>query len=367
MHFNNILRYPEKTYREINNNILKIIKSGKFILGPEVESLEKKLSNVVKSKYCVGVSSGTDALLISLLALNVKYNDEVIVPSFSWISTAQVIEILGAKPIFVDVESDTCNIDANLIEKKISKRTKAIIVVSLFGNTPEFNKINKISYKYKIPVIEDAAQSLGGKYKNKFSCNLSTIGCTSFYPSKTLGSFGDAGAIFTNSNKLYKKIKKIRNQGKLRSGVHDILGVNGRIDTIQCGVLLSKLKFFKKELMLREKKFQYYYNFFQKFNFKSIKVLNYSKHGKSAYSQFTILSNKRKNIIDQFKKDKIPYSIYYPRPMHMQKVFNLKKKFFNKVSISISKKTISIPFGPYITRKEQNKVCKSFLKIKKKI
>jgi UDP-2-acetamido-2-deoxy-ribo-hexuluronate aminotransferase len=365
--FNNILRYPKKVYREINNNISKIIKNGQFILGPEVEKLEKKLSATVKTKYCVGVSSGTDALLISLLSLNIKHNDEVIVPSLSWISTAQVIKILGAKPIFVDIELDTCNIDANLVEKKISKKTRAIIAVSLFGNTPDFNKLNKISNKYKIPIIEDAAQSLGAKYKNKFSCNLTTIGCTSFFPSKTLGSFGDAGAVFTNSSKLYKKIKKIRNQGKFRSGIHDILGVNGRIDTLQCGILLSKLKHFKKELKLREVKYNYYHNFFKKNNFKSIKMLNYSKHGKSAFSQFTILSSNRKAIIEQFKRDKIPYSIYYSRPMHMQKIFNLKYKNFNKKSILVSKKTISIPFSPYITKKEQNKVCKSFLKIRKKI
>ena len=300
MQFNKINKITNKTKDLLSNSINKVIKNNKFIMGPDVEILEKNLLNFTGSKFCLGVSSGTDALLISLMALGVKRNDEVIVPSFSWISTASVIKFLEAKPIFVDIERDSCNIDIEKIEKSITKRTKCIIFVSLFGNVPNIDQINKIGKKYKLHIIEDGAQSFGAEYKNKKSCNLTTIGCTSFFPSKPLGSFGDAGAIFTNNRKLFLKMKAIRVHGQVKRGIHNVLGLNARIDTLQCAILNVKLGIFEKELKLRKKKFDYYYNFFKKHKFKYINLIRYEKFGKSAFAQFCILSSKRKFLLNIF-------------------------------------------------------------------
>ncbi len=365
MQFNKINQFPQKIKYEIRKNISNIVKHNKFIMGPEVQKLEEKLKQITLSKYCLGVSSGTDALLISLMALNIKRGDEIIVPSFSWISTASVVKLIYAKPIFVDVDQSTCNIDCDKIAKAVTKKTKGIIFTSLFGNVPDVDKINLIAKKNRLFVIEDGAQSFGAKYKSKNSCNLSTIGCTSFFPSKPLGAFGDAGAIFTNNQKLYKKMKAIRVHGQLKRHHHDILGINGRIDTIQCAILIAKIKYFKKELNLRKKKYLYYKNFFNQNNFKHIKVLDYEKFGKSAFAQFCILTNKRNFLIKIFKNHKIPYAIYYPKIMDEQKIFKAKKNKININSIKVSKKIISIPFSPYISKKEQDRVLNLIKKYEK--
>jgi UDP-2-acetamido-2-deoxy-ribo-hexuluronate aminotransferase len=363
MKFNSFLSVPQKIKKNINKNIYSVIKHGHFILGPEVLKLEQKLKKMINAKYCIGVSSGTDALLISLMALNIKKNDEVVVPAFSWISTASVIKLIGAKPIFVDIDMTTCNINEDLIEKNISKKTKAIIFVSLFGNTPNYKKIKKIGLKYKLPIIEDGAQSFGAKFKDKFSCNLSTIGCTSFFPSKPLGAFGDAGAIFTNKKELYLKMKNLRVQGQISKNYHKYLGVNGRIDTIQCAVLLAKIKNFGLELSLRKKKFLIYKNFFIKNSFKNIKLIEYEKYGKSSFAQFCLITSKRDFLISKMKKHNIPYAIYYPKPMDRQPMFKCKVK--TEKSLIISKKILSLPFGPYIKKSEQKKITNFFLKYKK--
>lgn len=356
MKFNSI--FPKS--KILNNNILKsikkVIKHGQFIMGPEVSKLEDNLKNFTKSKYCLTVSSGTDALLISMMALNIKKEDEIIVPSFSWISTASTIKLIGAKPIFVDVKFEDCNIDEDLIESKISKKTKAIICVSLFGNTPNIKKINEIAKKYKLPVIEDAAQSFGATYGRVHSCNLTTIGCTSFFPSKPLGSYGDAGAIFTNNKRLYLKMNSIRLHGKSKNKLHDRLGVNGRMDTMQCAIVLEKLKFFKNELKLRKKVFLKYYDFFAKNHFNKIKIINYASFGQSAYAQLCLLCKNREDLIKILKKKKIPYAIYYPKPMDQQKIFGVNKKNFTKNSHQISNQIISLPFGPYLNNTDINKI-----------
>jgi UDP-2-acetamido-2-deoxy-ribo-hexuluronate aminotransferase len=360
MQFNPIFNPSKKVNDRIFQNIKKVIKHGKFILGPEVIKLEESLKKFVNSKYCLCVSSGTDALLISLLGLNVKKNDEIIVPSFSWISTATMIKLIGAKAVFVDVNNDDCNINEKLIEKKISKKTKAIICVSLFGNTPNIQQINKIAKKYKLAVIEDAAQSFGAYYKNKKSGNLTSIGCTSFFPSKPLGSFGDAGAIFTNNKILFRKMKSIRTHGQYKRNFHDLLGINGRIDTLQCAVILEKLKHFKKEISLRKKVFQVYKNYFEKNKFKKINIVKYEKYGKSAYAQFCILTKERKFLIEKLKENKIPYAIYYPVPMDRQKIFKSSKKSPTKESKILSSTILSLPFGPYLKLKDQKRVIKVF-------
>ena len=365
MQFNKINKFPKQIDNEIKRNISRVIKHNRFIMGPEVQELEAKLKGLIGAKFCLGVSSGTDALLISLMALGVKRGDEIIVPSFSWISTASVIKLLDAKPIFIDIENETCNIDIKKLSKAISKKTKGIIFTSLFGNVPDVDKINKIAKNHKLFVIEDGAQSFGAKYKSGYSCNLTTIGCTSFFPSKPLGAFGDAGAIFTNNKNLFKKMRAIRIHGQIKRHKHDLLGLNGRIDTIQCAVLLAKIKCFKNELNLRKKKYNYYKTFFLKNKFKNLTIVEYEKFGKSAFAQFCLLTKKRNFLIKKFKTNNIPYAIYYPKTMDQQKLFGLKNYNKNFISINSSKQIISIPFSPYISKKEQDKVLNVFIKYKK--
>ena len=232
--------------KKIQSNILKVLDHGQYILGPEVSELESKLSEFTGSKHCVAVASGTDALLISLMAIGIKPNDEIITTSFSFFSTAEVISLLGAKPVFADIDPKTCNIDPKKLKELISDKTRAIIPVSLYGQPSDMDEINEIARKAgDIYVIEDAAQSFGSSYKNQKSCNLSAIGCTSFFPSKPLGCYGDGGAIFTNDDDLAQAFKEIRIHGQSERYKHSRIGIGGRMDTIQCAIVLAKLENFK--------------------------------------------------------------------------------------------------------------------------
>ena len=246
--FNDLNIQQEKIYNNLNKSIRRVFKHGKYIMGPEIDRLEKKLSSYVNSKYCITVSSGTDALLISLMALNISKGDEVITSPFSYFATSEVILMLGAKPIYVDIDLLTYNIDVNKIENKITNKTKAIMPVSIFGKCADLTNLEKISKKYKIPIIEDAAQSFGAIHNNRRSCNFGDIGCTSFFPSKPLGCYGDGGACFTNNISLANKIKKLRIHGQFKTNQPDLAGLNARLDSIQAAILIEKFKIFSKEV-----------------------------------------------------------------------------------------------------------------------
>ncbi|MGH8499499.1 MAG: DegT/DnrJ/EryC1/StrS family aminotransferase, partial [Methylococcales bacterium] len=236
----------------INSRIQRVLDHGQYIMGPEMRELEEKLALYTGARHCISVASGTEALLIALMALGVKAGDEVITTPFTFVATAEVIVLSGATPVFVDIEADTYNIDPPLIEAAISARTKAIIPVSLYGQVADMDEINAIAAKYgNIPVIEDAAQSFGATYKSRKSCNLSTFGCTSFFPSKPLGCYGDGGAVFTNDDKLAQTVRQIRVHGEESRYHHVRVGVCGRMDTIQCAVLLAKMERIDGELARR--------------------------------------------------------------------------------------------------------------------
>ena len=229
----------------IDARIQVVLDHGQYIMGPEVRELEERLELFTGARHCITVSSGTDALLIALMALGVKPGDEVITTPFTWVSTAEVIALLGATPVFVDVESDTCNINPNLIGAAITPKTKAIIPVSLYGQVADMDEINAIAARHgNIPVVEDAAQSFGATYKGRKTCNLSTIGCSSFFPSKPLGCYGDGGVIFTNENALATAMREIRVHGQERRYHHTRVGLGGRMDTLQCAIVLAKLEKF---------------------------------------------------------------------------------------------------------------------------
>ena len=238
---------------DLNSRIETVLSHGQYIMGPEIEELETKLANYTGSKHCITVSSGTDALLISLMGLDVGYGDEIITTPLTWVSTVEVIVLLGATPVFVDIDPQTCNIDHNKIEEKINSRTKGIIPVSLYGQPSNMYFINDIAKRYQLPVIEDAAQSFGAMFEDKKSCNLSTIGCTSFFPSKPLGCYGDGGAIFTDDDSLAKIFKELRLNGQENKNKFNRIGVQGRLDTLQAAILLSKMEVFPEEVERRHK------------------------------------------------------------------------------------------------------------------
>ena len=235
----------------IENRIHRVLHHGAYIMGPEVTELEAQLAAYTGSKHCITVASGTDALLIAMMALGIKPGDEIITTPFTFIATGEMIALIGAKPVFVDIDPRTYNLDPALIEAAITPRTKAIMPVSLYGQCAEFDEINAIAAKHGLPVIEDAAQSFGATYKGRKSCALSTIGCTSFFPSKPLGCYGDGGACFTDDDALAKLMREIRVHGQERRYYHPIIGVNGRMDTLQCAVLLAKMPTFPDEVRAR--------------------------------------------------------------------------------------------------------------------
>ena len=285
------LKIQQKIIKEdLNSRIQKVLSHGKYVMGPEVEELEEKLAEFVNSKHCITVSSGTDALLISLMSLGIKPGDEVITSPFSWISTTEVIVMLGATPVFVDIDPDTCNLDHTKIEKSITNKTKALMPVSLFGQPSKMDSINTVAKKHKIPVIEDAAQSFGATYLGKKSCNLSTIGCTSFFPSKPLGCYGDGGAIFTNNSSLAKVCREIRLNGQENKNKFNRIGIQGRLDTLQAAILLAKMEIFPDEVDLRRKIAQNYNNSFVDLGINHVKE---TKGCLGVYAQYTIFSDQR--------------------------------------------------------------------------
>jgi UDP-2-acetamido-2-deoxy-ribo-hexuluronate aminotransferase len=340
----------------INARIQQVMDHGQFILGPEVREVELKLAQYTGSKHCVTVSSGTDSLLIALMALGVGAGDEVITVPYTWISTAEVISLLGAKPVFVDIRPDTWNMDETLLEAAITDKTKAIIPVSIYGQCPDMDAINSIADKYNLPVIEDAAQSFGAIYKGKKSCNLSSIGSTSFFPSKPLGCYGDAGALFTNDDDLAEKFRWIRVHGQERKHHHPILGINGRMDTIQAAILLEILEVFPEEVQKREQLGQTYSTGLA--GVEDISTPTVGEYNTSVYAQYTILSEHREQIQQSLKVKDIPSVSYYSVPLHLQPVFaHLGHKTGDfPVSENVANQCLSLPMSPYLTQEDQAKV-----------
>jgi UDP-2-acetamido-2-deoxy-ribo-hexuluronate aminotransferase len=329
---------------------------GQFILGPEVREVEEKLAQYTGSKHCVTVSSGTDSLLIALMALGVGAGDEVITVPYTWISTAEVISLLGAKPVFVDIRPDTWNMDEALLEAAITDKTKGIMPVSIYGQCPDMDAINEVAKKYHLHVIEDAAQSFGATYRGKKSCNLSTIGSTSFFPSKPLGCYGDAGALFTNDDELAEKFRWIRVHGQEHKHHHPILGLNGRMDTIQAAILLEILEVFPDELQKREQLGQTYSE--RLLHLDGLETPRIGEHNTSVYAQYTVLSEQRKQIQQSLKEKDIPSVSYYSVPLHLQPVFQ--KLAYNvgnfPVAEKVANRCLSLPMSPYLTQEDQSKV-----------
>ena len=318
--------------------------------------MEEKLALYTGSKHCVTVSSGTDALLIALMALGIGAGDEVITVPYTWISSAEVIALLGAKPVFVEIRPDTWNMDETKLEAAITDKTKAIMPVSIYGQSSDMDAINTTAQKYYIPVIEDAAQSFGATYKGKKSCNLSTIGSTSFFPSKPLGCYGDGGALFTNDDELAEKFRWIRVHGQERKYHHPILGVNGRMDTLQAAILLEVLEVFPDEVQKRESLGQTYSEGLAHLD--GLKTPSIGEYNTSVYAQYTILSDQREQIQQSLKVKDTPSVSYYSVPLHLQPVFkhlgHQVRDF--PVAEKVANQCLSLPMSPYLSARDQSHV-----------
>jgi UDP-2-acetamido-2-deoxy-ribo-hexuluronate aminotransferase len=348
----------------VNARIQKVLEHGQYVLGPECTELENLLAQYVGTKHCVAASSGTDTLLIAMLALDIGPGDEVITSPFTFISTGEMIALIGAKPVFVDIEPRTYNLDPALIEAAITPRTKAIMPVSLYGQCADFDAINAIARKHNIPVIEDGAQSFGALYKGKRSCGLSEIGSTSFFPSKPLGAYGDAGALFTNDDHLAKLMREIRVHGQDRRYHHPRLGINGRLDTLQAAILLSKMEVFEDEVQARARLGARYTELLNEaFAGQSIiKTPTVESNNLSVYAQYTLEvpheNDGRAQFEKRMKEQGIPTAVHYPLSLHQQPVFaglGYKAGDF-PVSERMAARVVSLPMHPYLTDAQQQQV-----------
>ena len=349
--FINLKSQQKQVLPQLERNLRQVLHHGKYIMGPEIAELEQKLADYVGAKHCISVSSGTDALLIAMMALGIGPDDEVITTPFSFIATAETIVLLGAKPVFVDIDPRTYNIDPKQIEAAITAKTKAIMPVSLYGQCADFDAINQ----YNIPVIEDAAQSFGATYKGKKSCNLSTIGCTSFFPSKPLGGYGDSGACFTNDDELAKFMREIRVHGQDKRYHHARIGINGRMDTLQAAILLAKLEIFPQEVEARNRIGQAYTD-----ALKDIVITPYIEpHNTSVYAQYTIQVDNSDKLQNKLKEQGIPTAVHYPIPLNKQPAFAHLEVSNCSVAEKVAQRVISLPMHPYLTEVEQMEICKN--------
>ncbi|HMM54525.1 MAG TPA: DegT/DnrJ/EryC1/StrS family aminotransferase [Candidatus Desulfobacillus sp.] len=360
MHFIDLKAQYAALKETIDARIQKVLDHGQYIMGPEVRELEEKLEAWTGARHCITAASGTEALLISLMALGIRPGDEVITTPFTFVATAEVIVLLGARPVFVDIQPDTCNIDPSRIEAAITPRTRAIMPVSLYGQPADMDEINAIAARHGLPVVEDACQSFGAAYKGKKSCNLSTIGCTSFFPSKPLGCYGDGGAIFTSDDALAKAMREIRVHGQERRYYHTRVGVGGRMDTLQCAVVLAKLERFDWEIQRRMELGARYTQLIAAhcpLPTDNCQLPTLRPDRTSVYAQYTVLIDNRDVVARHLNDQGIPTAVHYPVPLNQQPAY---KDTFDggdtPVSERIAKRVVSLPMGPDLSASDQDRI-----------
>lgn len=343
---------------QIDANIQKVLDHGQYILGPEVAELEEKLCAYTGAKHCISVANGTDALQIAQMALGIGPGDEVITPGFTYIATAETVALLGAKPVYVDIDPHTCNLDPQLLEAAITPRTKAIIPVSLYGQCADYDAINVVAAKHGLTVIEDAAQSFGATYKGRKSCNLTTIACTSFFPSKPLGCYGDGGAIFTNDDELAKVMRQIARHGQDRRYHHVRVGVNSRLDTLQAAILLPKLAVLDQEISQRQKVALQYTHLLDRNRL--ILVPHVEEGNTSAWAQYTIQIDSREQVQELLKAEGIPTAVHYPIPLNKQPAV-ADARVSLPVGDEVARRVMSLPMHPYLAIEDQEKIVATLL------
>jgi UDP-2-acetamido-2-deoxy-ribo-hexuluronate aminotransferase len=358
MEFIDLKSQQARIREHLDRRIQAVLEHGRYIMGPEVTELEQRLTDYTGAKHCITVASGTEALLISLMALGIGPGDEVVTTPFTFVATAEVIVLLGATPVFVDIEPDTCNIAAGKIEAAITTRTKAIMPVSLYGQPADMDEINAIAARHgNIPVIEDAAQSLGSTYKGRKSCNLSTIGCTSFFPSKPLGCYGDGGAIFTSDDAIAQACREIRVHGQSRRYVHTRVGVGGRMDTLQCAIVLAKLEQFDWEV---ERRLEIGARYNSLMDAKGILRVRQRADRNSVFAQYTVFVEDRDLLQHKLKEVGIPTAVHYPLPLNNQPAYQeVSKGSETIVAMKAAKVVMSLPMYPYLSDETIAMICQS--------
>jgi UDP-2-acetamido-2-deoxy-ribo-hexuluronate aminotransferase len=350
----------------VDARIARVLEHGQYILGPEVTELESVLARYVGTRHCIAASSGTDTLLIALMALGIGPGDEVITAPFTFFATGEMIALVGAKPVFVDVDPRTYNLDPALLEAAITPRTRAIMPVSLYGQCAEFDAINAIACRHGLPVVEDGAQSFGATYKGRRSCGLSFIGSTSFFPSKPLGGYGDGGALFTDDDALAKLMREIRVHGQDRRYHHPRLGLNGRLDSLQAAVLLAKMEIFEDEVAARIRIGARYGELIREaFGEEGVVRAPYVEpHNTCVYAQYTVEVDERDSVETRMKASGVPTAVHYPLPLHLQPVFAHLGVPEGRYPASerAARRVISLPMHPYLTDDVQRRVVEALVR-----
>lgn len=361
MEFTDLKSQYQRIKPEMDSAIHQVLEHGRFILGPEVDQLEARLCEFTGAKYCISVANGTDALQIALMSLGVGPGDEVIAPGFSYIATAEAAALLGATVVYVDIDPRTYNLDPDLLEAAITPRTKAIIPVSLYGQCADFDAINAVAARHDIAVIEDAAQSFGASYKGQKSCNLSRIACTSFFPTKPLGCFGDGGAVFTDDDELARVIRQIARHGQDRRYHHVRIGVNSRLDTLQAAILLAKMDVFDSEIDLRQHAAGRYDVMLREIGLTTMPEV--VQHCSSVWAQYTIRVANRDAVQEALSAQGVPTMVHYPIPLNRQPAVAAPSASL-PVGDLVSSQVLSLPFGPYISEADQRKVVDALAGLK---
>jgi UDP-2-acetamido-2-deoxy-ribo-hexuluronate aminotransferase len=355
-------------YKAIQNDVLdriqRVLDHGQYIMGPEVIELEERLAAYVGVKHCIAASSGTDTLLIALMALEIEPGDEVITTPFTFIATGEMILLAGGIPVFVDIDPLTYNIDAEQIEAHITNKTRAIIPVSLYGQCSNMDAVNAVAEKYGLAVIEDGAQSFGAEYKGKKSCGLSTIGSTSFYPSKPLGCYGDGGALFTDDDMLAKAMREIRVHGQDRRYHHPRIGLNGRLDTLQAAILLAKLERFDWEVKQRQLVANRYKSLLGSAAPEYLELPHLAPGCTSVYAQYTVSVRDRDEFCTQMRAAGIPTAIHYPTPLHLQPAFSGCEAGVGDFPVAemAAASVVSLPMGPDLSPEIQEMIAAQTIK-----
>lgn len=352
MEFIDLKAQQARIRNTLDRRIAKALEHGRYVLGPEVQELEGRLGEYVGTRHCVSVGSGTDALLIALMILGVGPGDEVITSPFTFIATGEVIALLGATPVFVDIDPRTYNLDPALLEPAITPRTRAIMPVSLYGQCADLTAINALARRHGLPVIEDGAQSFGATHQGRRSCGLTTLGCTSFFPAKPLGCYGEGGALFTDDDTLAQSAREIRVHGQDRRYHHSRLGINARLETLQAAVLLAKLEIFDDEVERRGALAARYGELLAE------RVLTpYLALGNtSVYGQYTVQVDARERVIAHLEQAGIPSAVHYPIPLYRQPAL-LQEGLVLPHTERAAERVVSLPFHPYLTEEQMQRVC----------
>lgn len=367
---------------QLESNLRAVLDHGRYVMGPEIGALEQRLAEFVGVEHCIGVSSGTDALLVALMALDIGPGDEVITTPFTFVATAEVIALLGAVPKFVDIDPRTYNLDPTLIEAAIGPKTRAIMPVSLYGQCADMDAINAIADRHALPVIEDAAQSFGATYKGRRSCGLSTIGCTSFFPSKPLGAYGDGGACFTNDAALAERMRQVLNHGQDKRYSHPRLGINGRLDSMQAAVLLAKLEIFDDEVQRRGDIGSIYVHSLLQMGahlsgpdpvpeealdsmaapLGAVIAPWIEPYNTSVHAQFTIEVANREQVIERLTAQGIPTAVHYPIPLNRQGAYaHFCCPDCTPLADRAASRVMSLPMHPYLPAEDIQRIIEALI------